>query len=60
MDVKLISCRECDRIYRLRHGTTSAAAKSGQIPHRQRGRAIMVSAKRAAEIWGTKLQEGLF
>lgn len=52
MVAKLISCREADRMYRMRNGTAAAAAKANQIPSRRRGRAILISAKRADELWG--------
>lgn len=51
-DPRLLSCREVERLYRLRHGVASAMVRSGALPARRRGRAIMVSAKRAAELFG--------
>ena len=54
---RLISLRECDAMYRRRKGTAAQAYHSGQLPGRRQGRAIMVSAKRAAEIFGLSLQD---
>lgn len=51
----LLNCRECERKYRLRNGTAAAAWRSGQLPGRQRGRKIMVSATAANRLFGVGL-----
>ena len=51
-DRRLLFAREADRAYRLRNGTAAAAYRSGQIPGRVAGRKILISAKRADELWG--------
>ena len=50
--IKLLTCREVDRIYRLTKGTASAAFKAKKISGQPRGKAIYLSAKRAEELWG--------
>jgi len=47
-----LSLAECERIYGLRHGTAGKAVRAGVIKGRARGTRIIVSAKRAAELWG--------
>lgn len=54
----LLTCREADRLYRLRHGTSAAAFRAGRLPGKVRGRAILVSAKRADELFGLGLSIG--
>ena len=51
---RLLTCRECDRLYRKRKGTASAAYRSRKLPGRPSGNRILVSAKRAEELWGAK------
>lgn len=46
------SAKACDRIYRRAKGTTAALWRSGALPGRRQGRAIIVSAKRAEELLG--------
>jgi hypothetical protein len=50
--VKLLTCREADRIYRLRSGTARKAFHARKINGRRTNKAIYISAKRAEEIWG--------
>ena len=51
-DVRLLTCREADRIYRMRKGTASAHFKAGKIRGRRTRKSILISAKRAEELWG--------
>ena len=51
-DVRLLTCREVDRMYRKRKGTASALFNAKRLPGRREGRAILVSAKRAEELLG--------
>lgn len=51
-DRRLLTCRECDRLYRRRKGTAAAAWKARQLPGRAVGNRIYVSAKRAEELFG--------
>jgi hypothetical protein len=51
-DVRLLTCREVDRLYRKRKGTAAALYSAKQLPGRREGRAILVSAKRAEELLG--------
>lgn len=39
-DVRLLTSSECDRLYRRREGTASAAYKAGQLPGRWTGKPI--------------------
>ncbi len=54
IDVRLLSCTEADRIYRMREGTARAAYLAGRIPGRPRGRVVYISAKIADELWGAR------
>jgi hypothetical protein len=56
---RLLSCREVDRAYRLRNGTAAEAWRQGQLPGRRSGRRILVSATRADELFGLRLQEAV-
>ena len=51
-DKRLLSLRECERIYRLRNGTAGDAFRRGLLPGRKTPKATWVSAKRAEELWG--------
>lgn len=53
-DARLLYAREADRSFRLRNGTAANAYRAGQIPGRVRGRRVLISAKRAEELWGVK------
>jgi hypothetical protein len=50
--VRLLSCRECDRMYRRRKGTAAAAYRARLLPGRRSGRTLWVSAKHAELIFG--------
>ena len=51
VDRRLLSCRECDRMYRRRKGTAAAAYRARLLPGRYNGRTLLVSAKHAAELF---------
>lgn len=51
---RLLTCRECDRIHRKRKGTAAAAYRARMLPGRPYGNRILVSAKRAEELWGAQ------
>ncbi len=51
---RLLYAGEADRLYRLRHGTVIAAYRNKRIPGRATTRGILVSAKRAEELWGAR------
>jgi hypothetical protein len=53
-DARLLTCREADRFYRRANGTASQAWKRGLLPGRREGKRILVSAKRAEELWGVR------
>jgi len=65
-DRRLLSSRECDRLYRRRSGTTAAAYRAGQLPGRWTGKAhgihrghcggktLLVSAKHAEFLFGAQ------
>lgn len=55
---RLLTCREVDRLYRCQKGTAAKAFHAGLLPGRKRGRAILVSAKRADELFGLGLVAG--
>ena len=48
----LLSCREVDAAYRLRHGTAANDWRAKRLPGQRRGKGIYVSAKRAEELYG--------
>lgn len=50
--LQLLSCREVDRQYRLRHGTAAREVRLGRVPAKRRGRAWYILARRAALVWG--------
>ncbi len=58
-DKRLISCGECDRMYRRREGTAAAAYRAGLLPGRwsgkptkgRPGKTLYVSVKYAAELF---------
>jgi len=58
-DKRLLTCRECDRLYRRGRGTAAAAYKAGLLPGRwtgkptkgRPGKTLLVSAKYAAELF---------
>ena len=54
-DRRVLSLAEVERAYRLRHGTAGEDFRAGKLPGRKRGRAIIVSAKRAEELYGFSL-----
>lgn len=51
-DVRLRTLAEVERIYRLRHGTAGDAWRAGKLPGKRRGNRVLVSAKRAEELYG--------
>jgi hypothetical protein len=58
-DKRLITCRECDRMFRLRHGTASATYHANRLPGRwtgkptkgRLGKTLLVSVKYATELF---------
>jgi hypothetical protein len=51
MSRPVLSCRECDRAFRLRHGTAAQAVRAGRLPHTRRGRWMLVPAAFAAKLF---------
>lgn len=51
-DRRVLTLSEVEALYRLRHGTATADYKAKKLPGRAKGRAILVSAKRAEELYG--------
>jgi hypothetical protein len=49
---KLLTLRQCDRVYRRRKGTAGAAWRAGRLRGRQVGNRVYVSAKGADELFG--------
>lgn len=51
-DRRVLTSGEVERLYRKRHGTVAADHRAGVIRGRRAGRALLVSAKQAEELYG--------
>ncbi|MEY2800522.1 MAG: hypothetical protein RL513_106 [Pseudomonadota bacterium] len=55
-DDRLISSRASDRKFRMRNGSTAAAVRARRLLGYRRGRTILVSAKRAEQLFATPMK----